>query len=270
MAAETFVWDRVVVNGLVTTGATVYWYLDYRFRGKDPWQFDVYWSYMPEGPWVKLNTEPILNNFYIDPVRRRYGTFTYSYYKVVLTDGNGYTYESPVVSEAGILDRHSYKIAKEIVRKELFLARKFTGRDGLLFKRYTIGTRCSTCADYDTDQPTKAICSTCFGTGLTGGYAAPIPLFITASGDFNNFTLRDNIDQGDEGSEVEGRVAGIVDIASGDFWVDINTDTRFMIRKVKELSSIRGVVLVASLELRQIPATSKLYDLPYDWGGGLS
>lgn len=262
------VWDRVIVADYgLDTGAYIQWFLDLTFPGPDPWLFSVMWSHTQAGPWEEIGTTA--NNFYFDTSHKNYGKYTDSYYKVVLYDGNGELYESAVVSIFGILNRHDYLLVREMIRREYLLLQRYTGKRGWLFKRYSIGTPCSRCLDYDLEQVKSSKCYVCNGTGLVGGYSQPIETYIAVSGDQKFPQFMDNINQVDP-SEIQGRTVAYPDINVGDFWVEADTNLRYTINKVQNAATLRGVPLISNVVLRAAPSTDPIYELPVSWDGGLS
>ena len=67
--------------------------------------------------------------------------------------------------------------ALESIRRFDYVLRHFTGRRVLFMHRRTTGTRCTACWDHLKRRRTKSDCSTCYDTGIAGGYYSPQETF---------------------------------------------------------------------------------------------
>jgi len=92
--------------------------------------------------------------------------------------GTEYEYvESDYVGFYTQLSNHDYRIYNEIVRKNrLRLNSNYEGVVTYLYKKKPYGTLCSKCGDATTKLSTDSTCTTCFGTGIEGGYYTPFTL----------------------------------------------------------------------------------------------
>lgn len=134
--------------------------------------FDVYRGESPT-EMVKVNTHKLESNqiyeYTDDTVILRSINKNY-YYKVVAVDYfNGtpvQNFESQTTTWQGKLDL----VGLYIVEEHLFAFRYLYGTPGMLFKKKSEGVRCNVCWDNVIKRITKSNCTSCFGTGFTGGY----------------------------------------------------------------------------------------------------
>jgi hypothetical protein len=148
-------------------------------------RFDVYRSGGPEGPWEPLALGGVdIYNFSdvlpttstqevgaINQLSLTRGIF----YRVVVTPPSGCDNEVEVVSIVEPrLDGPQRLLKRKILRDESLTFKKLNGVEVAVCKRMHWGPRCTVCWDKTTKAVTRANCSTCFGTGFTPGFFAPI------------------------------------------------------------------------------------------------
>ena len=77
------------------------------------------------------------------------------------------------ISEPGSTQEDRHLVAREIVRREALLLRRFNGSFAAFLLRRQSGERCSACWDSTLKRRMRSNCRTCFDTGFTGGYSKP-------------------------------------------------------------------------------------------------
>jgi len=258
------VFDVVHVSYLIRGGTRVCWQLLSTFSDPLPYTFQlqVGQSGNPDADdWADVGTS-MENTFYaVDGVKRVYGKTQYTHYRVKMTTSLGTYYSDPVAS-GGILPPRDWRLASEIVRKEK-LRFRYTSQDGYLLKRRITGVPCTQCLDLQTDEVTNPDCTECYGTGLQCGYFYPMGCIWV---DLAPKTRRKHID--DAGMRrtvndivVTGRMLMMPLLQETDVWVSRETDDRYYIQKIQDVAEIRGVPLVANVELRPAPYTDIIYTI---------
>jgi hypothetical protein len=151
--------------------------------------FTVSRSGSPQGPWTALttNAENIFN--YMDrwPTTEPDAT-TESVNQLSLS--RGIFYKIDVIPPSGSLNASSAitgvepqlsgrqrLLKRKMLRDESILLRRFNGTPVAILKRKHWGTRCPDCWDPIARESVRAACTTCYGTGFTGGYYDPIVVY---------------------------------------------------------------------------------------------
>ncbi len=269
MALSQHVWSRVSANALTEGGTTVSWYMDTRFNDPGPWSFQLQWAAHPDDEFVNVGA-PTASFFAVDSNQRHWAKQLNSVYRVVLVADSGNVYTSPQISALEGWSYRDFRIAREIVRKEYLLLRKFTSARGLLFSQKMWGETCDVCVDPTTGETMDGKCLTCFGTRIVGGFYAPSTLRISLDNPPNDKIARSE-NRGTVHDMVRmGRFVAIPEITARDFWVDLDDDRRYRIQSRRTVAAIRGRPIVQVAELRLAPATDIIYQLPQDWDGGVA
>lgn len=147
--------------------------------------FDVYRSGSPEGPWeTRVAGAANISNYNdVIPTTSTQAAGTINqlsltlgiFYKIVVTPPSGSANKVEVVSVVEPrLDGPQRLLKRKILRDESLTFKKLNGVEIAVVKRMRWGPRCTVCWDKTTKAVTRANCSTCFGTGFSPGYFAPI------------------------------------------------------------------------------------------------
>lgn len=147
--------------------------------------FDIYRSGSSEGPWetLALNNVNIYNYSDVFPSTSTQAATDINqlslvrgiYYRVVVTPPSGVANQVEVVSSVEPrLDGKQRLLKRKILRDESIMLRKLNGVEIAVVKRMHWGPRCSKCWDKVTKSVTRANCTTCFGTGFSPGFFAPV------------------------------------------------------------------------------------------------
>jgi len=262
------VFDRVLVETVIEGGTRVSWELTSRFSSTNPgpheYQLLVGRTANPDAnDWEPVGLPATDTWFLIDDEKRVWGATQWTHYRVCLRTPEGQLYFSRPETALGGLSRHDLRLAKEIIRKELLRFRKHAGQRGFLLKRKVAGPPCTTCLDYQTGEVRNPDCEECQGTGFVDGYFAPMPciwaeLSPTArheelDGGQSRGTINDII--------VSARMLAVPHMNENDLWVSEKQDLRWFIHKVSNVAEIRGVALVANVELRLAKFSNRVYSI---------
>jgi len=271
---KTFTFSRVYVTVTPNDTRVIEWRLNpcFLFPG------DILRFYVETAPsggeWTRLNPgDPVENSCVYVDAGKVPGTYNKNscgsmgnqwFYRVVANDGTTDFYSQPE-SMYGVLSRHDWLLAREVVRKEYLALRKFHGTLGYLLKRREYGAVCTNpaCRDWDTEQPTISNCPLCFGTGFLRGYYDAIPFWV----DFSAAETAKDVVQpfGTMDPTVRaGRCVAYPLLDTYDLWVDADKNLRFVIRKLKTAVELRGRCLVYVAEFNALPHGRTEYQVPLD------
>ena len=260
------VFAMVHVSYLIRGGTRVMWTLTDSFNDPTPWSFQLQVSRVANqnaDDWENVGL-PVENSCYaIDPIKQNYAKATQdAHYRIKLTTPHGTYYSNPT-AKAGILMPRDWRLAQEIVRKERVRFR-YSSQDGYLLKRRVSGKDCPRCLDLQTMEVTDPYCPQCWGTGKECGYYYPLGCIWA---DLSPVTRKKNID--DHGMRgtiqdiiVTGRMLMLPLIDELDVWISRKTDDRYYIQAIQDVAEIRGVPLIANVEMRPAPYTDVIYNIP--------
>jgi hypothetical protein len=259
-----FAFALVHVSYLIRGGTRVMWQLIPEFNDPLPWTFQLQVGKTggDDDGWEDVGL-PIENTCYaIDSEKRVYSKTQNTHYRIKLSTPAGLYYSQPT-AKAGILGVRDWRLAQEIVRKER-LRFRYVSQDGFLLKRRSTGENCTSCLDLQTNEVTNPYCQECWGTGKQCGYYYPMACIWA---DLSPRTRRMHIDdQARRGTVkdivVTGRMLMLPLIDEQDVWVSRKTDDRYYIHSIQNVAEIRGVPLVANVELRPAPFTDVIYEIP--------
>jgi hypothetical protein len=259
------VFALVHVSYLIRGGTRVMWQLLPEFDDPTPRSFQLQVGKTggdDADDWKDFGL-PVENTCYaIDSVKRVYIKTQNTHYRVKLLTPAGLYYSQPT-AKAGILNVRDWRLAQEIVRKER-LRFRYTSQDGFLLKRRSTGENCNSCLDLQTNEVTDPYCKECWGTGKQCGYYYPMACIWA---DLSPRTHRMHVDdQARRGTVkdivVTGRMLMLPLIDEQDVWVSRKTDDRYYIHSIQHMAELRGVPLIANVELRPAPFTDVIYEIP--------
>lgn len=260
------VFDRVVVSCLIKPGTRVMWELLDTFLDPGPlvFQLQAGATANPDADdWADVGL-PVENQYFaVDPEQRVYGKLNFTHYRVAVTSPLGTYYSLPTAAQ-GTLGRRDWRLAREVIRQRRKLYRYGPGgQRGYLLKRRWTGAKCPVCTDLQTQESRNSECPTCYGTGFQCGYYYPMSC-VWAS--MSPRARRTQLDAGQSRGTVDDMVvqAEMLQtelLAESDIWVNAVTDDRYYVHQVNNIAEMRGVALVADVELRLIAFSSIVYDI---------
>lgn len=245
-------------------GHVVSWRLDpfYLINGEEQLELEV--SGTPSFSDIRNTIPGSLTAFFItDDVNEKQGHGKDTYYRLKLTIGDTIVYSRTVSFVASRYGRREYVMAREMQRKELLRARKFTGGEVYLVKRRVIAKPVELGYDIDpitmqrlTNQnPTHA-------TEYETGYHAPVKLYAS----FEDYVTTRDASPGGLGLQArvqQGfRAIGYPAIDTYDLIVDPTNDQRYQVTSQQEYF-FPGTDLVVTqlIEAKLLAPTSDLYKI---------
>lgn len=261
------VFRRLEVNFQPTSGALVSWELDPLFKDSLPHTFQLEVSYggTPESDdWVEVGAPAVDTFFLVDDEQRLFGKTLELAYRVRLTTPRGEYLSSPAQVRFSAASFRDWRIRRKILRQEFKRDSKYTSVAGFLLKERRYGEPCTACAMFGSGEPRTDACTLCYGVGVTGGYYAAL------GGIYCDFTQLEGQreEQQDQGRGTvkdvveQGRFAGLPELHSRDLFVAETTGLRWSVERVTHAARERGFLLVQTAELRLLPLTSVLYQVP--------
>jgi hypothetical protein len=273
---KTNVFGRVSVDYAVRGVARVTWQMRRDFLNAPPFTFQLQVSYNGGGDndtWCDVGLEIVDSNVFCcdevplkraaaDDAARLYGKRYALVYRVKLTTGQG-TYYSGPSTILGKLSKRQWLHARAIMRKHLLEASSLVSYEGYLLKRKTNGVTCTDCVDPATGGIVNSNCEACAGTGIIDGYwLAATTSAIDISPEVN-YTERDNSKTRGTINDVivKGKFLGLPMLNSRDIWVLKDSDQRFIVRRVQNMSEINNVPIIVAAELRLAEASHAAYNI---------
>lgn len=259
------VFDRVVVSHIIAGPTRVMWTLMDDFTDDGPLEFQLQVGTTNNNDaddWEDVGLPVVDQYSATDDEQRVWGKTNFTHYRVKLTTSNG-EYLSAPESGMGVLDRRSWRLARDMVRSKRQAMRVGdAGQRGYLLKRRWTGQDCPVCLDYQTKEVRNPQCTTCYGTGKKCGYFYPMscvwaelaPRAKRTHLDEQRATVNDVV--------VSASMLMVDLLDEEDIWVADKTDDRYFVHKVSHTAEMRGVPITANVELRLVPFTHIAYAIP--------
>jgi hypothetical protein len=216
------------------------------------------------GEWTRITTVPIQDTcVFLDTDQHRCSIDSDIYYRVIADDGTC-EYPSPPAHTMGEMPRHDRVMAREILRKEYLRMRKTSaGTLGQLLRRREHGTRCTSCVDFDLDEPVGSFCTECFGTGFKRGYYNAIPYYMDVEVHTSKKDVKEPLGLQDNQAKM-ARCVAFPRISTYDIWVHTSANLRFVIREVASVAEMRSIPLIYKVQIRPLPVSDIVYQVPMD------
>ena len=262
---KTSVFYQVRVDYAIRGTARITWTIRPRFSDPQPWRFQLQVS-RDGNTWENVGIEFENVFFALDDEARLYGKDMRIVYRVQMTTASG-TYYSEPAQPFGWLRKRQWLVAREIIRRHTLQVKQTGLRalDGYLLKRRLEGTTCD-CLDPYTGGITNHDCEFCHGTGFVDGYWRAIDNTMLDLSPETHGTQRDN--QMSRGTVTDmvakGRFVGIPVLNRNDIWIDKESDRRYYVWDVQNLSEINQVPILVNVDLKLAEATDAIYAVPLD------
>ena len=268
---DCVVFKRLDIWNMTRGGAQICWELQQSktfFKGR--YEFYVDFGQPATDEWVTLNELPIVDDCcYFDLCQRNWGTMATHYYRVrlVLPDEPGCpVYKSPPSRASGRLERKQWLWARALVSDEYRqLVKAGEGTMGFLLKRKQYGQACPDCLDWDTKEIRNPDCTTCYGTGIVGGYYPGVEFHANFNAGYTRQLNNGQPPRGTTGDIVkQARCLLWPFVDTRDIWVNTNNDERYIVRGWDAVVEIQGVPIIINVKFHLAPATSIVYSVPIE------
>ena len=259
------VFERTSIKFSPAGGTRVEWELSRLISDPGPYYFTLQGakSSADTADFINIGPPAINTWFLIDDESRVYGKDLDWCYRVKLTTALRTYYSTTITADSGV-DYRTWRIVRELIRKEKLRLSKYAGLEtAVIFKRKITAQRCPRCADPLTDEAIDGNCPVCFGTSLLNGYYSAVPIFI----ELPVATEAQKIDIESTGTKTQStvqncRVVGDVVVAATDVIWDKGSGRRYIVHEYTELATMRGYNIVAAVNLRMAPFTDVVYTIP--------
>lgn len=220
--------------------------------------FEVFRSFGPAGPWELAGEVPEGIFHFYDYTGGDAHSFRENYYIVRVADktGKGYRDSAPVQ-----LEHDADNIALELVRKKNLYLANYAGIAGAVLIKKRWGAKCSRCWDTARQIPTDSNCKSCYGTGYSGGFMAPVYVPMLAMPSARNYAEQDGA-RYEQGNSVF-EIANVPDVAPDDILIDRITNARMRVTNV-DVRAHRMWVVSQTIYTMRLDAGSVIYDIPID------
>jgi len=241
-------------------GFSYRWDVAGSFSDPGPWTFHVESGPAVDGPWERISPALVNQYSWADTETRVVGKDAVLYFRVSLVTPKG-TYASHVMMPYGDLGRREYLIAREIMRKELLVAKQNNGVPVQLWTVSTYGPKCTHCIDPVSGNVTNSKCPFCFGTGRDPGYHGPYAAWGTFS------SAKHTVQSSQSGSGVVApadfsiRMIGSPQVKKNDVVIDVTQDKRYYVDLVDVTAELRRVPIVQVLTVHEAPVSDIAYRL---------
>jgi len=241
--------------------ALVSWEVDNALLGGD---FYVYRSPDGIGEWLLLNDEPVNGSYLLDTGFRMRDRSRIPHWRL-LCEKSGRSHDSAVVGLFETVSRKDCGVANVIRHTEL-VRMKGNGLRALYYPARTGGLPCPY-VDTETGAHYASGCAgtagDCYGTGLAGGYRAPMVVWLELYGGSmqGGTNDEDGVGQTDRRNQ-KARILAAFIPQKGDMVVLHATDDRFFVDK-SETSKLRGIIpVVSDVDLVLLARNHDAYRLP--------
>lgn len=237
-------------------GTLIEWALSYDMQDPPPYRFTIQLGSTESNASSDWQTVGHTSDsfFFIDPTPRHDTIASDPVYRIILNTQCGEYIGAPL-SSSRYMNNRQWKLASEIIRKELLRHSSFASKEGYLLFRKRFGLKCAQCTDKYTGEILKPDCISCYGTGISGGYHPPMPAqFADMDLIQKRFYISPSGDQSGLGTVIspttKARFVGYPSIRSYDVWIDKNSDDRYYIHTVADAARVGNSVVVQIAELR--------------------
>lgn len=240
--------------------------------------FDVFWeitgaSFTPtfqvsmadteSGPWTALLSTKTANLFLLNAGTQRLNMQSaLTWFKVGVYNGSSLIAESWPMDARNGMARRDYLRYREILRRWRIFFDKTPCNPGFLVRRKIYGTKCPVCMDEILATPVSSECSTCYGTGIVGGYFDPFQMRADwVAGNLPRSTNTSKEVQGPQQIQKPNiKIFGYPDAKSEDIWVDFGSRYFYIVEAVNP-EQWNGSVITQTLSISKLPSHHPAYNL---------
>ena len=233
--------------------------------------FDIYRSGSPEGPWTELLIQTENRYSYSDlmpsvstPAVEEVNQLSLTrgiFYRIVVTSPSLLSRAEVVTPVEPRLDGRQKMLKRKFLRDASVMLRRLNGVEIAVVKRMRWGPRCPRCWDATTKAVTRANCTTCYATGFSPGYFAPV-LTLGRRGTIP--AAKQITPQGvAEYRPTQLTILDAPKVEPDDLLVFLADNRRFLVKAVTQ-TELKTVAVHQKLEISEIARSSVEYRLVVD------
>ena len=205
---------------------------------------------------------PTLENIYsyTDTEIPSIGKWPNRFYMIKLATSLKIVYSPPITTFGGLTEKQR-NIVKAALRRAHLSPRHLPHFESYLLKRRYTGTTC-TCIDPVTKEVLQPDCTSCYGTGIVGGYYKEgSPKTLIFNSPLNSLEVFDNsVTIGTMNPvKMAAKFAGLPPVRRGDVFVHPVTNRRFYVTGSRVSSEIHGFPVIQDLELQLADVKDIIY-----------
>lgn len=251
--------DTITILPSYEVGFTFLWTISPGFDDPFPWKFHVEEGHTDTGPWEDISGELEDVYAYMETRKRVLSTKdAILFYRVTLTTPDD-TYESHVKTPYGDLNRREYLIVQDLMRRVVLEQRVLAGVPVDLYIKAAWGSTCEECRDPISGDILDSKCDYCMGTGRRPAYHGPYGVYGTLS------TVTRDKQAAKTGPKQQYtrqmRMTGFPSAKDDDIVVDPATDKRYIVDGVQQVTEIRTIPVIQSLQVHELPVSDIAYKL---------
>lgn len=253
---------KILLSPNFALGHVVEWMIDPVFMEAEPYTYEVEVSGSPKFDEIAYTFPSTTDFMAIDTTNSKQAVSVDTYYRIKLTTSDRNTYYSnTLLFGSDLEDRRRYHMASEIVRKELLRMRKFTGVEGYLLKQKPFGKVRKDSVDPISGVPVVDT-TVDFGTGIDGGYFAPLKIMISYE-DYQSSRVLNQEGLGTSDTvDISFRTLGFPLVESRDIIVDTRADQRFIVkRSAPVIFPGTSLILTQKLDTSLLPYSDNIYKI---------
>ncbi len=255
--------NKIFLQPNFKRGHQITWEIDPTFVEASPWVFTLEVSEVPTFTEVFYTTSGVDLLWLTDVSGIKQNWDFAWYYRVKLTTGEGNTYVSPSIMLGGDnVRKNQYITAAEMIRKEMLIMERYTGRKAWLLKRKIYAEKVKALVDPVSGVPI-ADSTKEYGTGLKDGYHLPIPILVQNLQSKSSKKLNADGNGVDEYNFKQLRMAGFPLVSPRDIIVLPSTDARYIVQGEPTYTSFPGtdIVVVQTHMCALLPSTDTAYSI---------
>jgi len=235
--------------------------------------YRVEWARNINGPWSEITVSanpPIADNFLLNTLPLQRQNFSDPvWFRVKVFKGASLVLTSQPMDNRNRMQKREFLMYREMLRQvNLALQKVIAANPGMLLRRKIYGAKCPECLDEILETPVSSECRVCYGTGIEGGYYAPVPM-PAAWGPEGNPRNTNTTKEPSGPTQIARHRLTIFpypEARSEDVWVDGGTRFCYLVESNQPLAFC-GSVVEQRITVSRLPAHHPIYSFRIDEAG---
>ena len=198
----------------------------------------------------KINADPIKGGTkyeYVDFTPKMINLDKRYYYQVIADEMLGGTVIQQFKSKIFSFEEGLDLVGLYVVEEHLFAHRHVYGMPSLIYKKYSEGARCPVCWDTVLKRSTRSNCTTCKGTGFSGGYYSPYEAWMDFNPDPKSAQIAEWGERNQNQTDIQFTNYPIIEV--GDIIIELKTNRYWRVVNARDTEKNRSALLqVARLD----------------------
>lgn len=189
---------------------------------------------------------------------------THSWFKIQVKNGASVVATSVAMNAHGKMARRDYLRYRDVLRRKYLFFAKTPCSPGWLLRRKIVGAKCPVCCDEILNTPVSSTCSTCYGTGITGGYYPAVAMRADwhkgSVPHITNKTAKETTGP-EQVQKARINLFPVPDARSEDIWVDMGTRYFYLVEENMP-EQFGGALIGQMLTISRLPTQHPAYNFP--------